>query len=141
MAEKNSFEREIDFKKLPKSEINNSEEKNFRERAVPFLKDVKENPRAREIAKENGVYVGDPLWHNILLVFFIFGIIGGIGWLGYLGYTDHFKSDINLDCADVNLTCPVIPNCPACNPSLVCPDFPKDLSLKVENYYNMTNSS
>jgi len=91
------------FKQQPAQEMLSTspvnKEENFREKGVPFLQKVKENPTARKIAEDNGVYVGNPIWHEFLIIFFVLVIIGGIiagAWsFGYGVYNDKFKSDIN----------------------------------------------
>lgn len=74
-------------------------EENFKDKGVKFLQDVKDNPNARRIAEDNGVYVGNPIWHEFLIVFFVLAIIGSIiagAWFFAYGvYNDKFKSDIN----------------------------------------------
>lgn len=98
--------------------VNNPREK-FEKDVVPTLQEIKGNKEAREIAQENGVYVGNPGWHNFLVGFFIISIILGIGFLCYLAYTDHFKSEVyqSLSCPEINIS---IPKCPACG-NLSCP--------------------
>lgn len=119
-----------------KKEVSESE-KNFREKAVPFLQEVKENKEAKKIARENGIHIGSTIWHDLLLAFFVLVVIVGILGFLYLAYSGSFKDEINLTCSEIpscpentcTNTCPEIeiPSCP------VCPEFPDEINIVISN--------
>lgn len=113
-------------------------ENNFVEKGVPFLQEVKENPDARRIAKDNGVYVGNPIWHEFLIIVFILVIIGGIVMGGWGIYNDKFKTEVavNMTCPDIKIPeCPVIeiPKCPSQVCDVTCPEFPDSIDVIIKN--------
>lgn len=131
-------------KPLPTQKNLTENTERFMQNGVPFLKEVKEHPKAKKIAKENGVYVGSPIWHEFLIVFFfvviIGGIIGSVYFFGYGVYNDKFKSDVNvsLTCPDIEIpSCPEIeiPECPVCenNVNVTCPSFPSQIDVVIKN--------
>lgn len=131
-------------KPLPVQQPLTENKEKFMERGVPFLKEVKEHPEAKKIAKENGVYVGSPFWHEFLIIFFILVMVGGIAgsvwFFGYGVYNDKFKTDVsvNMTCPEIEIpACPTIeiPECPACESicEVQCPEFPDQLEIFIRN--------
>ena len=129
-----------DPKPLPVQQPLTENKEKFMENGVPFLKEVKDHPTAKKIAKQNGVYVGSNFWHEFLIIFFVLTLIGGICFVGWGIYNDKFKTDV-----DVNLTCPEIvipecptieiPKCPACENTceVECPAFPNQIDVIIKN--------
>lgn len=145
--EASPFTREIEvnvpqsqkFKPLP---VKNEKDK-FVKEVVPVLEEVKDNPEAKQIAKDHGIYVGNSGWHNFLAVFFVITLIIFFAGILYLAYNDHFKTDVfqSLSCPPVNIS---IPECPKCA-DITCPQQICNLSCPPSqiNLYNGTfiNSS
>lgn len=67
----------------------------FKREDLPALREIKENPIARGIARQEGVYVGDPRWVMILQALLIIAIIGFI--VGFLWMVNQGKFQSNVD--------------------------------------------
>lgn len=117
------------------------EEDSFRNKEVKFLRQVADNPRAREIARDDGIYVSDnPGWITFLQVFFWIAIFIVIGLLLYFIGTGKFQSVISNN---ISNSCPeiIIPRCPDCSneckPVNTCPSmncsFPSTLNIYLKN--------
>lgn len=104
-------------------------ERNFKRNIVPIIKDVQNNPRAKKIVREEGVYVGSAWWHNVLLSIFIIALIvffTSIPVLIYYGYTQsNINQTINVEPAKV--TVPVENNY----------EFKTPVDNKYENNYSI----
>lgn len=70
-------------------------ERKFKRDIVPIVRDINNNPRARELVREEGVYVGSAWWHNVLLSVLIIALIGCFISIPILVYKGYFKSEIN----------------------------------------------
>ena len=104
-------------------EINIQKEREFVDKGIPFLKEVKDNDTAKQIAKDNGVRVessGFVTALEIIIGILIILLLVGAGVGGYLFLTyindGKFQSVDNSStiCEGSELTCPDVPSCPLC---------------------------
>jgi len=81
------------FKKLPKSDS----KQEFEEKVVPILKDIKNNPEAKQIAQESDIYVGSNSFHNFLIISLVLLASACLVFVMWGIYSDKFKSDIEMN--------------------------------------------